>query len=103
MLFSILAEALERLDASSLIDQVRGADAYHPRKLPVELRLMLAERDRNGVMNIVAECLDRLMVIPELGEEERSLYEPLKPHPRGLRRYWHSARRYVRGLFRRGS
>ncbi len=102
MHFSILAEAFERLDVSSLIDQVPGVDAYRPRKLPVELRLMLAERDRNGVMNIAAECLDRLMVIPDLGEEDRALYEPLKPRPRGLRRYWRSALRYLRRLFRRG-
>ena len=102
MLFSILGEAFERLDASSLIDQVPGVDAYRPCKLPVELRLMLAERDRNGVMNIAAECLDRLMVIPDLGEEERRLYEPFKPRPRGLRRDWRSALRYLRRLFRRG-
>ena len=38
-------------------------------------RLMLAERDDNGLLNVVAECLDRLLVIPNLGEEERSLYD----------------------------
>lgn len=102
MLLSILAEVLDRLDAGALIHQVPGAETYKARKLPVELRLTLAERDDNSLMNIVAKCLDRLMVIPELGEEERRLYEPLKPHPRGLRRYWRSAFRYLRGLFRRG-
>ena len=86
VLLSILAEVLDRLDAGALIHQVPGAETYKARKLPVELRLTLAARDDNGLMNIVAECLDRLMVIPELGEEERSLYGDLEPRPGVWRR-----------------
>ncbi len=99
MLFSILAEALERLEVSSLIEQVPGAENYRTRKLPVELRLILAERDRNGVMNIAAECLDWLMVIPEIEEDWNIFGEPPQTR-RGLRRVWHSTFRYLRGWFR---
>lgn len=51
------------------------------RNVPVELRLMLAKRDRNAVLNVVALCLDRLRVIPVLCEEDRSLYGGIKPRP----------------------
>ncbi len=102
MLFSILSEALERLGAGPLLHQVPGARTYKPRRLPVELRLILAERDRNGVMNIVGECLDWLMVIPEV-EDDWNIFGKPRPTRRGLRRYWRSALGYLRGLFRRGS
>lgn len=102
MLFSILAETLERLEVSSLIEQVPGAQTYKPRKLPVELRLMLAERDRNGVMNIAAECLDWLMVIPEVKDDWNIFGKP-RPTRRGLRRYWRSALRCIRRWIRRRS
>jgi hypothetical protein len=49
----------------------------------------LAERDRNGLLNVVAECLDRLLVVPEL-EEEAALYD-IDPWPR--RRWWPFGRR----------
>ena len=99
MLLSILAETFEHLDAGPLIDQVPGADAYRPCKPPVKLQRVLGERDRNGVMNIAAECLDRLMVIPDLPEEERSLHETVKPRPRA----WRRAHRCVHEWLRRGS
>ncbi len=100
MLFSILAEALERLDAASVMDQVPGADAYKPRKLPVELRLMLAERERDAVLNVVALCLDRLMVIPALADEDRSLYGDIEPRPGVWRRCWRTSVGSLRRLLR---
>lgn len=98
MLLSILAETFEHLDAGPLIDQVPGADSYRRCEPPVKLQRVLAKRDRNGAMNIAAECLDVLMVIPDLPEEERCLHETVKPRPRA----WRRAHRRIRGLFRRG-
>ncbi len=78
MLFSILAYALEHLEVKAVLDQVPGGDSYKPREVPVEFQLNLVQRDRNGVLNLVAICLDRLMVIPELPEEDRDLYGTLE-------------------------
>lgn len=104
MLVSILAEALERLDAGALIQQVPGVGAYQPRDLPVDLRIALAEFGRNELLNVVAGCLDRFMVIPELGEEERSLYETLEPRPGAWRRCWRASIKHLRRfLWGRGS
>ena len=74
-LLSILAECFGRLGAEEVMGQVPGGMDYRQRELPVPFRLMLAERDGNGLLNVVAECLDRLLVIPALPEEERSLYD----------------------------
>jgi hypothetical protein len=88
MLLSILAECFERLGADeTLMRQVPGGTDFQRCVLPVEFRLTLAEQDRNGVLNVVAECLDRLLVIPELDEEERSFYDNPEP-PRRRRRSW---------------
>ncbi len=86
-LLSVLAACFERLEAEAgLIRQLPGGADFRPRALPMDLRLWLAEQDDNGVLNLVAECLDRLLVIPRLGEEERRLYEcPGEPR---RRRWW---------------
>jgi hypothetical protein len=34
--------------------------------LPVKVQVGLAERDRNGLLNVVADCLDRLLVGPNI-------------------------------------
>ena len=91
MLFCILAYALEHLDAQAVMDQIPGADSYKPRRVPIEFQLKLARRDRNGVLNLVATCLDRLMVIPALPAEERCLYDVPEPRPRLWRRCWRGA------------
>ncbi len=97
MLFSILAECLERLDCAQLMRQVPGGDDYRRRELPVELRLMLAQRDRNALFNLVTECLDRLMVIPYMDDTSRRRYEG---EPR--RETWSARlRRFFRRLARK--
>ncbi len=58
----LLAAALERLQAAELIRQVPGGRAHERRALSEELAGMLAARDRNGLLNVVAECLDYLIV-----------------------------------------
>lgn len=63
---NILAATLERLDAGKLLRQVPGGEGLKRRPLPVEARVRLAERDRLGLLNVVADCLDRLLVVPNI-------------------------------------
>jgi hypothetical protein len=82
--FGVLAAALKQLDAPHVLGQVTGGGDYPRGGLSRRVRVHLAKRDRNGLLNVVAECLDRLLVVPEL-EEEAALYE-IDPRPR--RRWW---------------
>ncbi len=70
---TMLAAALDHLGTKNLIHQVPGGDDYRPGKLPHEVLRRLAALDRNGLLNVVAECLDRLLVVPQL-EDEAELY-----------------------------
>lgn len=97
MLYSILASALRHLDAEAVMDQVPGSDEYRPRRVPVEFRLALAERDDNGVLNLIALCLDRLMVLQDLPQEERCLHDLPAPRPR----LWRRCARGVIAILRR--
>jgi hypothetical protein len=68
---NVLAAALDRLDSAPLLSQVPGGEAFKPRPLPVEARVRIAERDRAGLLAVVADCLDRLLVVPHIpGEAE---------------------------------
>ncbi len=69
---NVLAAALQRLDADELLGQVPGGEGFKPRTLPVEARVRLAERDRVGLLNVVADCLDRLLVVPNIPGEAES-------------------------------
>ncbi len=90
---SILAACFERLGADeALIHQAPGGRDYARRRLPVAFQLALAEQDDNGLLNVAAECLDRLLVIPHLPEEARR-HEPLRDPPR-----WRRAARRLRRL-----
>jgi hypothetical protein len=60
----LLAATLDRLDAPELFEQVRGREPQRRRALPDRLAEQLADRDRNGLLNVVAECLDELIVRP---------------------------------------
>ncbi len=92
---NVLAAALERLDAGELLGQVPGGDGFKRRALPVEARVRLAERDRMGLLNVVADCLDRLLVVPNIeGQAESYGLVPAKERGRKGRR---KARRAGRG------
>ena len=60
----LLAAALARLDAAELIEQVRGSELHEGQALPDQFAEQLAARDHNGLLNVVAECLDALIVRP---------------------------------------
>jgi hypothetical protein len=57
----IAGEASER---PNLCDVVRWTD-HLPEVFSLRL-LCLAERDRNGLLSVVADCLDRLLVAPNI-------------------------------------
>ncbi len=80
---TLLATALGNLDAKELMREVPGGERYRSRKLPNEVHLRLAALGRNGLLNVVAECLDRLLVVPEL-KDEAELYGMDAPP----RRWW---------------
>jgi hypothetical protein len=63
---NVLASALDRLGVSHLLPQIPGGAADDASALPVKAQLCLAERDRNGLLSVVADCLDRLLVAPNI-------------------------------------
>jgi hypothetical protein len=92
---NVLAATLQRLDAEQLLGQLPGGDGFKPRPLPVEARVRLAERDRMGLLNVVADCLDRLLIVPNIeGRAESYGLIPAKERERKRRR---KARRTGRG------
>jgi hypothetical protein len=66
---SVLGAALKRLDAAHLLRQTPGGHDFRPAPLPVKAQVALAERDRNGLLNVVADCLDRILVTPNIPGE----------------------------------
>jgi len=69
----LLAAALERLRAGELIEQVPSGRDHKCRALSDELAGMLAGRDHNGLLNVVAECLDYLIVRAGMAEIDAQL------------------------------
>jgi hypothetical protein len=63
---NVLAGALDRLGVSHLLPQVPGGADSAASALPLKAQLCLAERDRNGLLSVVADCLDRLLVAPNI-------------------------------------
>lgn len=53
-----------------IIEQVPGGEDYRVEAPPAALRGRIDQLDGNGLLNVVAECLDRLMIHPLLGEDK---------------------------------
>ena len=68
-LFTVLADALERLGVGHLMEQLPEAD-YQAVELDDEWREMLdrREKNKNGLLSLVADCLDELIVDPGMAE-----------------------------------
>ncbi|MCH8912898.1 MAG: hypothetical protein IIA33_04950 [Planctomycetes bacterium] len=68
-LFTVLGEALERLGVGHLMEQLPEAD-YQAVELDDEWQAMLdrREKNKNGLLSLVADCLDRLIVDPGMAE-----------------------------------
>ncbi len=89
-LLAILAAALGRLAAGELMGQVPGGERRGVCLPGPELRIALAGLDRRGLIQVVAECLDRLLVIPHVGAEAE-FHEPLRG-PGFWRKTWRRLR-----------
>ena len=61
---ALLRACLGRLGAEELMAQVPGGRAEERRRLPVRLTRMLQRRGPADLLNVVAECLDELIVRP---------------------------------------
>lgn len=72
-LSTVLAKSLERLGAGHLMEQMPDAD-YDAVELSDEWEAMLdrRERNKNGLLSLVADCLDLLIVEPGMAEIERA-------------------------------
>jgi hypothetical protein len=72
--FGVLEECLYRLGVPHLIKQIPGAKKCRPRRLSQEYRDWLDRftRVKDGLLNVVAECLDTLIVLPA-EQEARAL------------------------------
>jgi hypothetical protein len=68
--FNVLADCLRRVEAEDLIEQVPGAGDYEREELSDEWKEYLdrTAKIEHGVLNVVAECLDDLMVRPGIAE-----------------------------------
>jgi hypothetical protein len=69
--FDVLAATFQRLDVEPLLREVPGVEGFERRTLSVEARIRLAECDRQRLLRIAAECLDRLLVEPHLTSDCR--------------------------------
>ncbi len=66
MTLTFLAAVLGQLEAEELMAQVPGGTDYRPRRLPRDVQTRLAGLDVVELIDVVAACLDRLLVVPEL-------------------------------------
>ena len=82
--FTVLAECLGRLGAADLMEQVPGAADYEREELSAKWKKYLGRRaeTKHGLLNVVAECLDELMVRRGLGEIDA------EPRPSWWQKWW---------------
>ena len=68
--YQVLAECLRRLEVEDLIEQVPGAADYERKELSGEWKEYLDRQaaTEHGLLNVVAECLDELIVGPGMAE-----------------------------------
>ena len=76
-LLNVLAECFARLGVKQLIEQVPGPD-YDEEELPEEWTDLLNKLAgvKNGLLNVVAECLDALVVGPGMAEINGAVEQP---------------------------
>ncbi len=86
----ILAVCLDRLGGKHVMRQIPRGREHEPRPLPEALQARVDGLDRKALLNVAAECIDGLMVYPEMevvDEEEQALGEP-DEEDRNRRRWW---------------
>ncbi len=82
--FTVLAECLRRLGAADLMEQVPGAADYEREELSAKWKKYLGRRaeTKHGLLNVVAECLDELIVRPGMAEIDA------EPRPSWWQKWW---------------
>ncbi len=82
--FTVLAECLRRLGAADLMEQVPGAADYKREELSDEWKEYLDNLNEieHGLQNVVAECLDELIVRPGMAEIDA------EPRPSWWQKWW---------------
>ncbi len=83
-IFNVLAECLRRLGAAKVIKQVPGAKQYEREELSDEWKKYLGRQAeiKHGLLNVVAECLDELIVRPGMAEID------VEPRPSWWQEWW---------------
>ena len=71
---SVLAECLCELNAEDILKQIPEAKRIRPKKLSVEWHKYLNREStyERGLLNVIAECLDELIVRPGIAEIDRN-------------------------------
>ncbi|MBW8017602.1 MAG: hypothetical protein FVQ82_15595 [Planctomycetes bacterium] len=82
--FSVLADCLRRLGAAGVMKEVPGGEDYEQVELSPEWKEYLDRRAERkcGLLNVIAECLDELVVGPEMAEID------VEPYPTWWQRWW---------------
>jgi hypothetical protein len=75
---------LQRLDARHVLAQVPGGKDFEPLPLAPEAHVCLAGLDHMHLLNVVADCLDRLLVVPNIPGELENYH--LAPAPKRERK-----------------
>ena len=80
----MLADCLRRLGAAKVLRQVPGAKEYEREKLSAEWKKYLRRQaaTKHGLLNVVAECLDELIVRPGMEEID------VEPRPSWGQEWW---------------
>ena len=82
--FNVLAECLRRRGAAGVMKQVPGGQEYERIELSAEWKDYLDRRakTKHGLLNVIAECLDELIVRPGMAEIDA------EPQPTWWQRWW---------------
>ena len=77
-LLDVLAHCLDGLGALDLIKQVPGGEGHTPGELSEEWKALVHKsmRIENGLLNVIAGCLDELVVKPGMAEIEQAAERP---------------------------
>lgn len=82
--FNVLGECLRRLGAAGVMKQIPGGKDYEREELSAEWKEYLDRQAKIkcGLLNVIAECLDELIVRPGMAEIDA------EPYPTWWQRWW---------------
>lgn len=84
IVLNVLAECLQRLGAAGVMKQVPGGKDYERIELSAEWQDYLDRQAKikHGLLSVIAECLDELIVRPGMAEID------VEPNPTWWQRWW---------------